>query len=161
MLCRDGAYRCAQWDIRSNHERQRIYLVDMDITDHEPIVTGKRVLVGSWGWHIPTNIVTWSHSMFEIYGIPPGETYSLETALQRLYVNDREAVERAIRRASPPLSLTPPITASRTRMATSAGCTQLDASSGARTAIRNGCADSPGTSPSAQGIVSRARPGGV
>ena len=99
MLCRDGTYRCIQWDIRSNHEEQRIYLVGMDITDHEPIVTDQRLLVGSWDWHIPTNTATWSPGMFEIYGIPPGETYSLETALQRLYVNDREAVEQAIRRS--------------------------------------------------------------
>lgn len=42
MLCRDGTYRCIQWDIRSNHEEQRIYLVGMDITDHESIVTGPR-----------------------------------------------------------------------------------------------------------------------
>jgi hypothetical protein len=72
----NGTYRRAQWDIRSNPEEQRLYLVGMDITDHEPIVTGKRVLVGSWDWHIPTNTATWSNGMFEIYGIPPGKTYS-------------------------------------------------------------------------------------
>lgn len=99
MLCGDGTYRCTQWDIRSNLEEQRMYLVGMDITDREPLVTDKRVLVGSWDWHIPANTATWSDGMFEIYGLPPGETGNLETALQRLYVDDQTAVERAIRRS--------------------------------------------------------------
>lgn len=97
MLRRDGTYRRTQWDIRSNPQKERMYLVGVDISDQEPFVTGKRVLVGSWDWHIPTNIATWSDGMFEIYGIPPEPACSQETALQRLYVNDRAAVERAIR----------------------------------------------------------------
>ncbi len=99
MLRRDGAYRLVQCDIRSNHEEQRTYLVGLDITDREPMVTDKRVLVGSWDWHIPTNTATWSEGMFEIYGLAPGSAFSLETGLQRLYVDDRAAVERAIRRS--------------------------------------------------------------
>jgi PAS domain S-box-containing protein len=99
MLRRDGTYRCIRWDIRSNPEEQRMYLVGVDISDHEPSVTGKRVLVGSWDWHIPTDTATWSDGMFEIYRIPPGPAWHLRTALQRLYVDDRAAVEQAIRRS--------------------------------------------------------------
>jgi PAS domain S-box-containing protein len=99
MLRRDGTYRCIRWDIHSHQEEQRMHLVGVDITDHEPIVTGKRVLVGSWDWHIPTNTATWSAGMYEIYGLAPGSGCSLETALQRLYIDDQATVERTIRRS--------------------------------------------------------------
>ncbi|HEV7828338.1 MAG TPA: PAS domain-containing protein [Pseudonocardiaceae bacterium] len=99
MLRRDGTYRCIRWDIRSNAEEQCTYLVGVDISGHEPIVTGKRVLVGSWDWHIPTNTVTWSEGMFTIYGLAPGSVRNLDTALRRVYINDQAAVERAIQRS--------------------------------------------------------------
>lgn len=99
MLRRDGTYRRIRWDLRSDLQEQLIYLVGVDISDHEPMVTGKRVLVGSWDWHIPTDTVTLSGGMFEIYQIPAGPAEHLRTALQRLSVGDRAAVEKAIRRS--------------------------------------------------------------
>ncbi|WP_308259144.1 PAS domain-containing protein [Pseudonocardia sp. H11422] len=54
--------------------------------------------VGSWDWHIPTNTATWSDGMFEVYGQAPGPAMSLETALTRIYPNDRAVVERVVRR---------------------------------------------------------------
>ena len=89
MLRRDGTYRRIRWDLRSDLQEQLIYLVGVDISDHEPMVTGKRVLVGSWDWHIPTDTVTLSGGMFEIYQIPAGPAEHLRTALQRLSVGDR------------------------------------------------------------------------
>jgi len=98
MLCRDGTYRWTRWNSRSSARAERLYSVGIDITDHAFLDTGKRVLVGYWDWHIPSDTSTWSDGMFEIYGFPPGGPCSYETALSRLYGEDRSIVERAIRR---------------------------------------------------------------
>jgi PAS domain S-box-containing protein len=99
MLRRDGTYRRIRWEIRSDPADQRMHLAGVDISDHLPIVTGKRVLVGSWDWHLPTDTLTLSDGMFEIYGLVPAPAWRLETAFAALYVGDRAAVQRAIRRS--------------------------------------------------------------
>lgn len=97
MLHRDGTYRWACWTVRSDPREERVYSVGVEITDREPIETEKRVLVGFWDWHIPTNTVIWSDGMFEIYRLAPGPTCSLEEAVARLHVDDQLPVMRAIR----------------------------------------------------------------
>ena len=99
MLSRDGAYRWVRWNARSVAEQQRVYSVGIDITDSEPIETGKRILVGSWDWHIPTNTATWSDGMFEIYGLAPGTPRKLDTAVARIHLDDQATVIRAIHRS--------------------------------------------------------------
>jgi len=97
MLCRDGTYRRTRWNSRSSARAERVYSAGIDITD--PLMdTGKRVLVGYWDWHIPSDTSTWSNGMFEMYGIPPGSPCSYETALSRVHAEDRSIVERVIRR---------------------------------------------------------------
>ena len=98
MLCRDGTYRLTRWNSRASASAERVYSVGIDITDHAFLDNDKRVLVGSWDWHIPSNTSTWSDGMFEIYAIPPGGPCSYETALSRMYPEDRAVVERVIRR---------------------------------------------------------------
>ena len=99
MLSRDGTYRRVRWNARSVPQHERLYAVGVDITDSEPIETGKRVLIGSWDWHIPTNTATWSDGMFEIYGLAPGPPCSREAAVARIHVDDQAAVTRAIQRS--------------------------------------------------------------
>jgi len=99
MLSRDGTYRRVCWNARSVPQQERVYSVGVDITDSEPIETVKRVLVGSWDWHVPTNTATWSDGMFEIYGLAPGPPYSQEAAVARIHVDDQTAVTRAIHRS--------------------------------------------------------------
>jgi PAS domain S-box-containing protein len=99
MLSRDGSYRLVHWNARSVPQQERVYSVGVDITDSEPIETGKRVLVGSWDWHIPTNTATWSDGMFEIYGLAPRPPCSREAAVAHIHVDDQAAVTRAIHRS--------------------------------------------------------------
>jgi PAS domain S-box-containing protein len=52
--------------------------------------------VGSWSWEIPTNRVTWSDEMYQIYGLLPGATLSYETFLSRIHADDRERVKQIV-----------------------------------------------------------------
>jgi PAS domain S-box-containing protein len=99
MLSRDGTYRRVRWNARSIAQQERVYSEGVEVTDSEPTETGKRVLVGSWDWHIPTNTTTWSDGMFEIYGLAPGPPCSQETAMARIHVEDQAAVTQAIQRS--------------------------------------------------------------
>lgn len=99
MLSRGGTYRRVCWNARSAPQQERVYSVGVDITDSEPIETGKRALVGSWDWHIPTNTATWSEGMCDIYGFAPGPPCSQEAAIARIHVDDQAAVTRAIHRS--------------------------------------------------------------
>ena len=56
--------------------------------------------VGSWEWDIPNNHVVWSHELFRIYGLEPGETEpSYAEFLARVHPDDREAVDARNRKA--------------------------------------------------------------
>lgn len=99
MLCRDGCYRPTRWSVRSIRKAQRWYARGVDISSREPAGTEDRVRVGSWDWHVPTNVATWSDGMWEIYGLPPGSALSLETALARIHPDDQAVVGQVVRRS--------------------------------------------------------------
>lgn len=99
MLSRDGTYRRVRWNAQSVPQQELVYSVGVDITGPEPIKTAKRVPVGSWDWHIPSDTTIWSEGMFEIYGLAPGPPCILETAVARIHVDDQAAVTRAIHRS--------------------------------------------------------------
>jgi PAS domain S-box-containing protein len=96
MLCRDGTHRFIAYEMRAKPEEERIYLSGEDVTDHQPLVRGERVLVGSWDWDISRDSATWSQGMYEIYGLEPGTGHNLDIALQRIHEDDRAAVTEAI-----------------------------------------------------------------
>ncbi|HET9023152.1 MAG TPA: PAS domain-containing protein [Burkholderiaceae bacterium] len=56
--------------------------------------------VGSWEWDIPSNHVSWSPGLCEIYGIAPEEFGSrYEPGADRVFAEDRERVDAEVRRA--------------------------------------------------------------
>ncbi|WP_226382402.1 PAS domain-containing protein [Pseudonocardia oceani] len=99
MLRRDGTNRRISWSCRSSVRLERVYSVGVDVTDRASVEACDRVLVGSWDWHIGSDIVAWSDGMFEIYGIRRGPAHSPATALRRLHTEDRPVVDRIIRRS--------------------------------------------------------------
>jgi PAS domain S-box-containing protein len=99
VLRRDGTHRLIDYEMRANAEEERIYLSGVDISDHEPWVSGRRFRVGSWDWDTSRDSATWSEGMYEIYGLPPGTAHTLEAALQRVHADDRAAVAEAVRSA--------------------------------------------------------------
>ena len=54
--------------------------------------------VGSWEWHIPTNLVTWSDELYQMYGVPVGATVSYDAFQERVHPDDRDRVARIIAR---------------------------------------------------------------
>jgi PAS domain S-box-containing protein len=56
--------------------------------------------LGSWGWNILTNELSWSDEVYRIFGLKPqecGATY--DTFLASVHADDRESVEEAVNRA--------------------------------------------------------------
>jgi PAS domain S-box-containing protein len=56
--------------------------------------------LGSWGWNILANELSWSDEVYRIFGLKPqecGATY--DTFLASVHADDRESVEEAINRA--------------------------------------------------------------
>lgn len=55
--------------------------------------------VGSWNWDIAADEVHWSDELYRIYGVAPGTSLTYNDFLDRLPPEDRERVERIVRRA--------------------------------------------------------------
>jgi PAS domain S-box-containing protein len=56
--------------------------------------------MGSWGWDIATNVVTWSDELYRIYGHEPQSVpVTYESFLQRLHPDDRQHVAATIERS--------------------------------------------------------------
>jgi PAS domain S-box-containing protein len=56
--------------------------------------------LGSWGWDVPADVVTWSDELYRIYGLDPRSfkaTY--QGFLEHVHPNDRERVDATIRKA--------------------------------------------------------------
>jgi PAS domain S-box-containing protein len=54
---------------------------------------------GVWMWTIARNQIWGSEQWLHLFGFPPDATVSLEMAMQRIHPDDRERVEREVRRA--------------------------------------------------------------
>ncbi|MCH8290451.1 PAS domain S-box protein [Candidatus Poribacteria bacterium] len=89
-----------------------VYAYGRDITEHkraeEEIEKREKMLsdaekighVGSFEWDIPTNKVTWSDGLYQIYGLKPQEFgASLEAFLNQVHVEDREMVQKTLEEA--------------------------------------------------------------
>lgn len=56
--------------------------------------------MGSWGWDIPTNVVTWSDELYRIYGHEPQSVpVTYESFLERLHPEDRHRIAATIERS--------------------------------------------------------------
>ena len=56
--------------------------------------------MGSWGWDIATNVVTWSDELYRIYGHEPQSVpVTYESFLQRLHPDDRQRIAATIERS--------------------------------------------------------------
>ncbi|HXC50018.1 MAG TPA: PAS domain S-box protein [Candidatus Limnocylindrales bacterium] len=76
----------AERALRDNDERFRL-----------ATQTGK---IGIWDWDIVANHISWSESLYTIYGIEPGQTeLNIEAFEARIHPDDRESVRASIARA--------------------------------------------------------------
>ncbi|MGM0487555.1 MAG: sigma 54-interacting transcriptional regulator [Planctomycetota bacterium] len=68
---------------------------------HERLAEAQRIAhLGSWDWDIARNELSWSDEVYRIFGLQPqefGATY--DAFLASVHVDDREAVEQAVKRA--------------------------------------------------------------
>jgi len=56
--------------------------------------------VGSWGWDIRRDVVTWSDELYRIFGLAPqAEAVTYGSYLDRIHPGDREHVDRAVTQA--------------------------------------------------------------
>ena len=51
--------------------------------------------IGSWYLDVAANRLTWSDEVFRIFGVPPGASLTYEAFLERVYPEDRGAVDSA------------------------------------------------------------------
>ncbi|MDT7709050.1 MAG: hypothetical protein QOG20_4657 [Pseudonocardiales bacterium] len=98
MLCRDGSYRWTRWNADADQKTQRWCARGVDISGLVAVEDGKRVRVGAWDWHVPTNTLTGSDGLFEVYGVPVRSGQNMELALARIHPEDRGRVTRLVRR---------------------------------------------------------------
>lgn len=79
---------------------QRAHRLQSDISEIERIAH-----LGSWIWDIPSNTVTWSEELYNIYGLSPEEfDASFEGFLARVHPEDREHTQKIISTAGEDLS---------------------------------------------------------
>ena len=56
--------------------------------------------IGSWEWHVPSDEVAWSRELYRLYGLRPGGfPANYEGLLSYVHPEDRDAVDRTLRRA--------------------------------------------------------------
>ena len=56
--------------------------------------------IGSWEWHVPSDEVAWSRELYRLYGLSPGGfPANYEGLLSYVHPEDRDAVDRTLRRA--------------------------------------------------------------
>ena len=55
--------------------------------------------IGLWMWAIPRNQVWGSEKWLRLFGFAPGDTVDFDKVIQRIHPDDRETVEREVRRA--------------------------------------------------------------
>ncbi|MGH8973305.1 MAG: diguanylate cyclase domain-containing protein, partial [Acidimicrobiia bacterium] len=70
-------------------------------TDREESLSEAQELarLGSWDWDLASGTLTWSHELYRLFGVDPGGfTPSPEAFLSRVHPEDRDAVDREIRR---------------------------------------------------------------
>jgi PAS domain S-box-containing protein len=54
--------------------------------------------LGTWDWNLVSDSLVWSQRCLEMFGIPAGTEMSYERFLQALHPDDRERVDRAVKR---------------------------------------------------------------
>jgi PAS domain S-box-containing protein len=54
--------------------------------------------IGSWEWHVQTDVVVWSIELYRIYGVEPGSVkLTFESFVAHVHADDRARIERSIR----------------------------------------------------------------
>ena len=55
--------------------------------------------VGHWEWDVAKDIITWSHGMYRIYNLAPGDQLNYEKIIRHIHPDDRQIVEDAVQHA--------------------------------------------------------------
>ena len=80
-------------------ERRRI-LESLEASQRRLAEAQHLARLGSWEWDIPENRVSWSETLYEVYGLKSGEfNATYEGYLERVLPEDRDRVKRVIERA--------------------------------------------------------------
>lgn len=89
----------------------RVLTIDSDITKHRQAECERRLLtdrlslatavarVGVWEWDLPSNMMTWDATMFEIYGFSPIVPMRYEQWSAAVHLEDLAGVEASFRKA--------------------------------------------------------------
>lgn len=78
-------------------ERKRI---DHDLKQRERQLSESQKVarLGSWEWHIPTNTITWSDELYNLFGVNPGVfNPTFETFIAMVHPDDQEILHKVVR----------------------------------------------------------------
>jgi PAS domain S-box-containing protein len=97
-------YRNAEKELRelSSELEKRVQERTVELQkSHELLMEAQRLArIGSWEWHIPSNKITWTEELFNIFGIIPGEmTPDYESYRNLLHPDERDEIDSIIRRS--------------------------------------------------------------
>ena len=80
---------------RHSSTEKRLRQSQSDLADAQRVAR-----LGSFTWDLETNRIAWSDELFRIYGLSPGRhPANLETLLQSIHADDRDAVRQAVEKS--------------------------------------------------------------
>src|SRR5437868_481713 len=91
-------------ELSSSNEQLRLQIAERKEAEEELrrseafLTQGQRIShTGSWSWHVPTGMVTWSEEHFRIFGFDPEKTDpTLQLFLETVHPGDRSFIERSL-----------------------------------------------------------------
>ncbi len=94
MLGRDGHYRWTRWNTKAIPQEQLFYTIAVALAGGRD---DERVDVGSWEWHIPSDLFILSEKLLEVFAHADDGPSPYQAFLQRVHPGDRQRVDRELR----------------------------------------------------------------
>jgi two-component system, cell cycle sensor histidine kinase and response regulator CckA len=87
------------WLIVKEEEKRKLTEDKLRESEERMTLASEAAGFGVWMWRIARNQIWGSERWLDLFGFAPDATVTFENVIQRIHPNDREMVERAVRRA--------------------------------------------------------------